>query len=90
MLSIFVDIVEDSIEVFTSYFLAVGMSFELCLEHLIKVLERCMETKLVLNWEKFYFMVMKGIVLGHKIIWNKIQVDQVKVEMIAKLRPIFL
>ncbi|XP_049356741.1 uncharacterized protein LOC125821367 [Solanum verrucosum] len=29
-------------------------------------LQRCMEENLVLNWEKYYFMVKKGIVLGHK------------------------
>ncbi|GKC76235.1 DNA-directed DNA polymerase [Tanacetum coccineum] len=32
-----------------------------------KMLARCEETNLVLNWEKCHFMVKEGIVLGHKI-----------------------
>ena len=45
----------------------VGDTFENCLEHLEKVLERCVANNLVLNWEKCHFMVKEGIVLGHKI-----------------------
>ncbi|GJR59760.1 DNA-directed DNA polymerase [Tanacetum coccineum] len=32
-----------------------------------RMLARCEETNLVLNWEKCHFMVKEGIVLGHKI-----------------------
>nr|GEU70525.1 reverse transcriptase domain-containing protein [Tanacetum cinerariifolium] len=32
--------------------------------------KRCKDTNLVLNWEKFHFMVREGIVLGHKISMN--------------------
>ncbi|KAK6151062.1 hypothetical protein DH2020_015994 [Rehmannia glutinosa] len=28
---------------------------------------RCQDTNLVLNWEKFHFMVKEGIVLGHRV-----------------------
>nr|GEW21178.1 hypothetical protein [Tanacetum cinerariifolium] len=38
-----------------------------------------------LNWEKSHFMVKDGIVLGHKISKNKIEVDKAKVDVIAKL-----
>nr|GEY90822.1 reverse transcriptase domain-containing protein [Tanacetum cinerariifolium] len=46
---------------------------------------RCEDTNLSLNWEKSYFMVKEGIVLGHKISKNGIEVDRAKVDVIAKL-----
>ncbi|XP_070055329.1 uncharacterized protein [Nicotiana tomentosiformis] len=49
--------------------------------------ERCEETNFVLNWEKCYFMVCEGIVLGHKVSKNGLQVDKAKVEAIEKLPP---
>jgi len=51
------------------------------------VLRICVETHLVLNWEKCHFMVKEGIVLGHKISEKGIDVDPAKVELIAKLPP---
>ncbi|GJR38461.1 reverse transcriptase domain-containing protein [Tanacetum coccineum] len=56
-----------------------------CLVNLDKMLNRCEETNLVLNWEKCHFMVKEGIVLGHKISKNGLEVDRAKVEVIAKL-----
>nr|GEW06332.1 reverse transcriptase domain-containing protein [Tanacetum cinerariifolium] len=50
-----------------------------------KMLKRCEDTNLCLNWEKSYFMVKEGIVLGHKISKNGIEVDKAKVDVIAKL-----
>ena len=44
-----------------------GSSFDDCLSNLDRVLQRCEDTSLVLNWEKCHFMVNEGIVLGHKI-----------------------
>ncbi|RVW42606.1 Retrovirus-related Pol polyprotein from transposon 297 [Vitis vinifera] len=49
------------------------------------VLKRCIEKDLVLNWEKCHFMIHQGIVLGHIISEKDIEVDKVKVELIAKL-----
>nr|GFC86479.1 reverse transcriptase domain-containing protein [Tanacetum cinerariifolium] len=43
------------------------------------------DTKLALNWEKSYFMVKEGIVLGHKISKNGIEVDKAKIKVISKL-----
>nr|GEY30040.1 reverse transcriptase domain-containing protein [Tanacetum cinerariifolium] len=51
----------------------------------IKMLKRCEDTNLCLNWEKSHFMVKDGIVLGHKISKNEIEVDKAKVDVIAKL-----
>nr|GFC78234.1 reverse transcriptase domain-containing protein [Tanacetum cinerariifolium] len=42
-------------------------------------------TNLCLNWEKSHFMVKEGIVLGHKISKNRIEVNKAKVDVIAKL-----
>ncbi|CAA7032393.1 unnamed protein product [Microthlaspi erraticum] len=44
-----------------------GSSFAVCLSNLCRVLQRCEERHLVLNWEKCHFMVRDGIVLGHRI-----------------------
>ncbi|KAK9928809.1 hypothetical protein M0R45_025929 [Rubus argutus] len=64
-----------------------GNSFEECLAHLALVLKRCVETNLVLNWEKCHFMVNEGIVLGHVISKRGIEVDKAKVELMLKLPP---
>ncbi|KAL5570611.1 hypothetical protein UlMin_027186 [Ulmus minor] len=64
-----------------------GDLFGLCLENLAKVLKRCEETNLVLNWEKCHFMVKEGIVLGHKVSRDGLEVDKAKVETIEKLPP---
>jgi len=87
MLAIFADLVEKSIEVFMDDFSLFGSSFNICLENLGVVLQRCVETNLVLNWEKCHFMVTEGIMLGHKISAKGIEVDKAKVEVIEKLPP---
>nr|GEV94020.1 reverse transcriptase domain-containing protein [Tanacetum cinerariifolium] len=50
-----------------------------------KMLKRCEDTNLCLNWEKSHFMVKEGIVLGHKIFKNGIEVDKAKVDVITQL-----
>ncbi|KAL4312646.1 hypothetical protein GQ457_01G021240 [Hibiscus cannabinus] len=55
--------------------------------HLEKVLKRCKETNLVLNWEKCHFMVDEGIMLGHKISSKGMEVDKAKIQVISKLPP---
>nr|GEW38740.1 reverse transcriptase domain-containing protein [Tanacetum cinerariifolium] len=49
------------------------------------MLQRCEDTNFCLNWEKSHFMVKEGIVHGHKISKNRIEVDKAKVDVIAKL-----
>nr|GEW43131.1 reverse transcriptase domain-containing protein [Tanacetum cinerariifolium] len=85
MLAIFHDMVEKTMEVFMNDFLVFGNSFENCLSRLNKMLQRCEDTKLCLNWEKSHFMVKEGIVIGHKISKNGIEVDKAKIDVIAKL-----
>ena len=49
MVSIFSDMVEDTIEVFMDEFSVVGDSFERCFKNLSQVLKRCEDCNLVLN-----------------------------------------
>ncbi|GJZ77239.1 reverse transcriptase domain-containing protein, partial [Tanacetum coccineum] len=53
--------------------------------NLDRMLDRCEETNLVMNWEKIHFMVKEGIVFGHKIYAAGIEVDRAKIDVIAKL-----
>ncbi|XP_052204033.1 uncharacterized protein LOC127809310 [Diospyros lotus] len=71
--------------VFMDDFSVYGTSFDDCLVSLGKVLERCVEKNLVLNYEKCHFMVEQGIVLGHVISKQGITVDSAKVDVIASL-----
>ncbi|WJX91525.1 hypothetical protein P8452_73291 [Trifolium repens] len=87
MQAIFSDLIEKCIEVFMDDFSVFGPSFAHCLNNLDTVLKRCVETNLVLNWEKCHFMVTEGIVLGHKISSKGIEVDKAKVDVIEKLPP---
>ncbi|GKA24299.1 reverse transcriptase domain-containing protein [Tanacetum coccineum] len=72
-------------EVFMDDFSIFRNSFGNCLSRVDKMLQMCEDTNLFLNWEKSHFMVKEGIVLGHKISKNRIEVDKAKVDVIAKL-----
>ncbi|KAL0303945.1 UNVERIFIED_CONTAM: Retrovirus-related Pol polyprotein from transposon.6 [Sesamum radiatum] len=87
MISVFGDFIDHFMEVFMDDFSVYASSFNACLVNLGKVLQRCEETNLVLNWEKCHFMVKEGIVLGHKVSYRGIEVDKAKVDLIAKLPP---
>jgi len=58
-MKIFSDLVEQCMEIFMDDFFVFGSSFDDCLSNLRKVLERCREKSLTLNWEKCHFMVRK-------------------------------
>ncbi|XP_019267190.1 PREDICTED: uncharacterized protein LOC109244536 [Nicotiana attenuata] len=60
MMAIFTDMVERFVEVFMDDFSVFGCSFDNCLMNLDKVLARCEETNLVLNWEKCHLKVDKA------------------------------
>ena len=75
-------------EIFIDDFSMYGSSFESCLENLETVLQRCKDKNLALNWETCHFMVIKGIVLGHKIYAACLEVDQDKISLIKILIPL--
>nr|GEZ88810.1 reverse transcriptase domain-containing protein [Tanacetum cinerariifolium] len=85
MVEIFHDMIENTMEVFMDDFSVFKNSFQSCLSHLEKMLKRCEDTNLCLNWEKSHFMVKEGIILGHKISKQGIEVDKPKVDVISKL-----
>nr|GEU87462.1 reverse transcriptase domain-containing protein [Tanacetum cinerariifolium] len=85
MMAIFHDMFEKTMEVFMDDFFVFRNSFQSCLSHLEKMLKRCEDTNLSLNWKKKHFMVKEGIVLGHKIFKQGIEVDKAKVDVISKL-----
>ena len=76
MMAIFSNTMEQSIEVFMDDFLVFGTSFDHCLHNLARVLQKCEEKNLVLNWEKCHFMVKEGIVLGHRVSSKGIETRQ--------------
>jgi len=84
MLSIFSDFIEKWIEMFMDDFTMYGSSFDACLDSLDKVLNRCIQSNLVLNFEKCHFMV-EQIVLGHIISSKGIEVDPAKISIISQL-----
>ncbi|RDX87744.1 Retrovirus-related Pol polyprotein, partial [Mucuna pruriens] len=63
------------------------MAFGLCNapKTLSRVLTRCIDTNLVLNFEKCHFMVTGGIVLGHLVSNRGIEVDKSKIDIITSL-----
>lgn len=60
-MSIFSNMVEDTIKVFINDFNVVGDSFEDYLKHLHNVLKKYEKCHFVLKWEKCHFMVKEGI-----------------------------
>jgi hypothetical protein len=86
MLNIFSDMVERFLKIFMDDFSVFGYSFDDYLTNLKKVLSRCEEKNLGLNWEKCHFMVTNGIVLGHIVSSIGIEVDKYKIKLIANTK----
>ncbi|RDY12146.1 Retrovirus-related Pol polyprotein, partial [Mucuna pruriens] len=78
MISIFLDLLEDCMEVFMDNFIVYAESFEAYLNNLSKVLRRCIDSDLVLKFEKY-------LVLGHLALVRGIEVDRVKIDVISSL-----
>ncbi|GJU60416.1 reverse transcriptase domain-containing protein [Tanacetum coccineum] len=87
MLAIFHDMIEELVEVFMDDFSVFRSSFDHCLNNLDKMLQRCKDAHLVLNWEKCHFMVKEGIMLRHKVSEVGLEVDKAKIDVISKLPP---
>ena len=72
-------------EVFRDDFSVYGGTFDLGLENLAKVLHRCEEVHLVLNWERYHFIVQEDAVLGRVVSHRGIEVDKAMIEVIECL-----
>ncbi|CAM8953630.1 unnamed protein product [Rhodiola kirilowii] len=83
--SIFSDMIGEFIEVFMDDFTIYGDTFDASLSNLSTVLARCVSMNLVLNYEKCHFMVTHGIVLGHVISQEGMEVDNAKIDLIMTL-----
>ena len=79
---------EQTLDVFMDDFSVFGETYNNCLPNLEDVLKRCEITNLVLNWEKWHFMVHEGIMLRHRVSKNGTEVDKAKIKMIDKLPPL--
>ncbi|GJZ22074.1 reverse transcriptase domain-containing protein [Tanacetum coccineum] len=86
MMAIFHDMIEKTMEVFMDDFSVFGNSFGNCLSRVDKMLQRCEDTNLCLNWEKSHFMVKEGIVLGHKISKNGIETWRLPFELMCEAK----
>ena len=87
MIAIFLDLIENIMEVFMDDFSVYECSFDNCLTNLKVVLQSCKEKNLVLNWEKCHFMVQEAIMLGHLISSKGLEVDKAKIAIIQTFTP---
>lgn len=78
-------IVEKHLEIFLYDLLIFEDNFDECLLYLSLVPIRCEETNLVLNWDKYHFIVHEGIILGHKLSSKDIEIDQANIEAIEQI-----
>ncbi|CAM9000219.1 unnamed protein product [Rhodiola kirilowii] len=85
VMSLFSELISQCVEVFMDDFTVYGNTFDECLLNVDRVLARCEETNLVLNYEKCHFMVTHGIVLGHVVSREGLQVDKAKIDLIMSL-----
>ncbi|GJU93026.1 reverse transcriptase domain-containing protein [Tanacetum coccineum] len=87
MLAIFHDMIKEFVEVFMHDFSVFRDFIDKCLNNLDKILQLCKDAHLILNWEKYHFMVKEGIVLGHKVSSAGLEVNKAKIDVISKLPP---
>jgi hypothetical protein len=85
VIGIFSDMINDSMEIFMDGFTPYGVSFEEALKNLEKLLKRCIQAHLSLSIEKCHMMMSEGVVLGHFISSQGIQVDPSKIQVIKDL-----
>lgn len=85
MVSIFFNLLQDIMEVFKDEFLVYWIKYEVFLEHLKKVLERRVKVYLVLNQEKYHFIMNEGIIIGHLVYEKGIGLKRKKIQVMDKL-----
>ena len=85
VIDIFSELVNDSMEIFMDDFTPYGKDFEEALGNLKKVLTHYEQTQLSLSTEKCHMMMSEGVVLGHFISADGIQVDPSKIKVIKNI-----
>ena len=85
MIGIFSEMVNDSMDIFMDDFSPYGSDFEEALKNLQKVLTCGEQTQLSLSIEKCHMMMSEGVVLGHFISIDGIQVDPSKIRVIENI-----
>lgn len=85
ILSNFVDLINEGLEVYMDEFSLYGDKFDQALQTLEKVLEQCLATRLCLSNVKCHMMMAEGVILGHYISAARIQVDPTKIQVILLL-----
>jgi hypothetical protein len=88
VLGIFDDIIHDCVEVHMDEFIVYGNTYQEALDNLEKVLIRCQEMNLSLSHEKCKMLLTEGVVLGHHVSSEGIQVYPMKIEVIVRLPPL--
>ncbi|GJX87306.1 reverse transcriptase domain-containing protein [Tanacetum coccineum] len=78
MLAIFHYMIKEFVEVFMDDFSVFGNSFDNCLNNLVKMLQRCKDANLVLNWEKYHFMVKEESFMDTKCLEQALKLTKPK------------
>jgi len=82
ILNIFLDLINEGLEVYMDDFTPYGDDFELPLQTLEKFMQRCIATRLCLSHEKCHMMMTEGLILDHYISAAGIQGDPSKIQII--------
>ena len=95
MTAIFSDFCEKIVEVFMDDFFVYGTSFDDCLSNLDRVLQRCEETNLVLNWRSATLWLMKALsrvikFLKEVLKWTKLRLMQFRKCHVLKISKVFV
>lgn len=85
VLRIFLDLIHACVEVFMDDFSVYGDTFNKAMNNLEKVLIKFQETNLALSHEKCRMLFTKGVVLGHIISQDGVEIDPTKLEVIINL-----
>lgn len=87
VLSIFSKLVHDAMEIYMDDFTPYCSDFHEALANLGKVIDKCIEMNLSFSLEKCDFFMIEGIVLGHEISQQGLQVDPKKIASIQRVPP---
>ncbi|GJZ60717.1 reverse transcriptase domain-containing protein [Tanacetum coccineum] len=78
MLAIFHDMIEEFVEVFMDDFSVYGNSFDNCLNNLDKMLQRCKDANLFLNWENVTSWLKKELFFDTKCLEQALKLTKPK------------